>query len=94
MSTHKQIKLHNSELCKIQVDTVLAQTGSVLLNQLLSKEFRDNLSVKDCEKLIDIAVDNLINSMFFNNTTIEYIRNMSSYKSFIVNGDKRTITEV
>ena len=31
---------------------------------------------------------------FFNNTTLEYIRNMSSYKSFIVNGDKRTITEV
>lgn len=93
MFTNRKIKLETNEHEQLAIAHAFYQNGTVLLDRLLEKSFRDNLSDKDCEKAIDIIIDNLSNYGLMTSVLYNHISDISGYSSFYIDGMTKWILE-
>ena len=93
MSTHKKILLENHYRNQISIGDELRDIGNILIQQLLSNNFRKELSIKESEELLDTAINNLIEGDLLVSTTIVDIKNRTNLSNFIIDGALNEIRE-
>ena len=86
-------RLYNNEYDKIAFYNVLHENGIVVFRQLLNNDFRKNLSSRECEKMLDISLDNLCNSVFMQRSLFLHLRNMTGFEEFFIDPNTREIIE-
>ena len=91
MSIKNSISLSESDYDRLSFIGENYESGQILIDQLLNKEFRDNLSVKDCEKLIDIAIDNMSKASFVLTIFYLYIKDSTLFENFTIYPSMRKI---
>lgn len=91
MSIKNSAPLSDGDYDRLSFIGEMYQSGQILIDQLLNKEFRDNLSVKDCENLIDVAIDNMSNANFVLATFYLYIKDLTLFKNFTIYPSMRKI---
>lgn len=88
-----KIKLYDKEFDKVAFYNVLYENGIVVFRQILNDKFRENISSKECEKLLDISLDNLCNSVFMQRSFFLHIKNMTGFDNFHIDSNTVEVIE-